>query len=80
MDITNYPELANYNNEHYYDVPREDDGTPAEELCSYEVVFETDENRYYCYLFGINLNEALGQFFRSHPHVTYEMVVDHFEV
>lgn len=81
-----YPELSNYNDEHKWDLDlfreanKGDDNTPEEDLDDYEVIFEVNDDRYYCYIFAVNMNEALGLFFKAHPHVTYEMIVDHIEV
>lgn len=54
---------------------------PAADGPDYEVVFEAADERYYCFLHGTeNLLEALGLFFQNHPHITYDMIVEHLEV
>ena len=62
------------------DIGREDDGTPREEIRRYEVVFDVEGERRYCYIDAINIDEALGMFFRNHDTVTYKDIVDHMEV
>lgn len=47
---------------------------------TYQIVFDFDGERYYCYIDAINVNEALGIFFAHHKNVTYNHIVDHFEV
>ena len=64
----------------YRDIDREDDGTPREEIGRYEVVFDIEGKRRYCYIDAINMDEALGMFFRNHDTVTYKDIVDHMEV
>lgn len=59
---------------------RKDDGTSMENIGEYEVVFDFEEQRYYCFIYAINMNEALGIFFINHDNVTYKHIVDHMEV
>lgn len=47
---------------------------------TFEVVFDFDGERYYCYIDANTVEEALGRFFRLHENVTYNHVVDHFEI
>ena len=80
---TNFPELNEYydnDGDLYRDLNREDDGTDIEEIGRYEIIFDVDKQRYYCFVDAINMNEALGIFYKNHPHITYEMIVDHMEV
>lgn len=51
-----------------------------DELETYEVIFDFDGERYYCYIDALNVNEALGIFFVNHENITYSHVVDHFEI
>lgn len=77
------PELNEYydnDGDLYRDLNREDDGTDIKDIGRYEIIFDVDKQRYYCFVDAINMDEALGIFFRNHPHITYEMVVDHMEV
>lgn len=59
---------------------REPDDVPGNELGRYEIVFKVHEDHYYCFADAVNMDEALGQFFKHHPNITYGMVVDHMEV
>ena len=72
-EIDSYPELKRYDEEHTAYFAREED-------VEYEIIFEVDKERYYCYIDAPNIDEALGVFFVNHPHITYDMVVDHMEV
>lgn len=51
-----------------------------ESLGEYEVIFDFEEQRYYCFIYAINMDEALGIFFINHNNVTYNHVVNHTEV
>lgn len=62
------------------DLDREDDGTPIDEIGRYEIVFEFGEQRYYCFIDAISMDEALGNFFRNHDTVEYQNIVDHMEI
>jgi len=75
-----FPELKRYNEENILDLDRPSDSISIKELACYEIIFEVNTKRFYCYVNAVSLNEALGLFFRYHPHITYEMVVDHVEV
>ena len=74
-----YPELAMYNEEdHRLDLTKDD---PEIDGPDYEVVFDVEDERYYCYLHGTeSLLEALGLFFQDNPHITYDMIFEHMEV
>lgn len=74
-----YPELSMYcSKDHHLDLTRDD---PDPDGSDYEVVFETEDERYYCFLHGTtSILEALGLFFKNHPHITYDMIEDHIEV
>lgn len=91
MGRERYPELAMYDQENRLTLFKNDpainiacedddpDAGPADG--TYEVVFEAGGERYYCYLPETrNVFEALGVFFAGHPHITYDMVIDHMEV
>lgn len=80
-NLSQFPEVNSYDQEeHQFDMDREDDGTPVQDLNRYEVVFDIAGHHFYCFADAINMHEALGQFFQAHPHITYSMVVDHMEV
>ena len=64
----------------YRDLDREDDGTPIEDIGRYEIIFDFDKQRYYCFVDAINLNEALGIFFKNHNTVTYAHILEHMEI
>lgn len=46
----------------------------------YEVIFDCMENRYYCFIDAVSLEAAMFTFFKYHPHITYDMIVDHMEI
>ena len=64
----------------YRDLDREDDGTPIEKIGRYEIIFDFEGARYYCFIDAINMSEALGLFFRSHDVIAYQSIVDHIEI
>ena len=64
----------------YRDLDREDDGTPVDEIGRYEIVFDVQQKRYYCFVDAISMDEALGNFFRNHDTVEYKDIVDHMEI
>ena len=49
-------------------------------FATYEIVFDIGRDRFYCYIAAGSMDEAIGIFFKAHPHITYEMIVDHVEV
>lgn len=53
---------------------------PTTHLGSYEIVFDVNNERFYCYIVATNIVEALGIFFMIHPHVAYSHIVEHMEV
>ncbi|MCX4355866.1 MAG: hypothetical protein OSJ43_06530 [Oscillospiraceae bacterium] len=73
-------EYWNNDGEMYRDLSREDDGTLVEEISRYEIVFDYDGQRYYCFVDAISIDEALGIFFKNHDTVTYKDVTDHIEI
>ena len=64
----------------FRDLDREDDGTPIEEMGRYEIVFDFSEQRYYCFVNAINMEEALGIFFANHDNVMYKHIIEHIEI
>lgn len=64
----------------YRDLDREDDGTSHENIGRYEIVFDFEGQRYYCFVDAITEDEALGIFFRNHDTVEYKNIVDHIEI
>lgn len=84
-----YPELERYDPEtHSYDFDRDSDADDflvehnieLIDIGRYEVVYEIAWDRYYAYFDAVNADEALGQFFRQHPHLTFSCVVEVLEV
>lgn len=76
-------ELSAYfdnNGDQCIDLIRDDDGTPVEEIGRYEVTFEYGRCRYYCFIDAVSLEEAMFIFFKNHPHINYDMVIEHMEV
>lgn len=74
-----YTELVNYD-DNQWDMVREPDDVPGNELGRYEIVFKVNGECYYCFADAVNMNEALGQFFRNHPHITYTMVIELLDI
>jgi hypothetical protein len=66
--------------DNYRDLDLEDDENEFGETGRYEVIFDVDSVRYYCFIDARSMDEALGNFFRNHPNVTYSMLVDHMEI
>lgn len=50
-----------------------------EDAC-YEIVFDRDGTRYYCFVYASCIDTALGAFFRAHDDVAYKEIIDHMEV
>lgn len=55
-------EYWNNDGELYRDISREDDETPTENVGRYEIVFDFENQRYYCFVDATNMDEALGVF------------------
>lgn len=49
------------------------------EVVNYEIIFDFDGQRYYCYVDAKRIDEALGIFYRNHDTVRYKDIVDYFE-
>ena len=77
-DATRYPELAEYEDHHQY-LPKEESGDGEKWYGCYEIIFDVEGERFYCFVYAKNLAEALGRFFMSHPHITYDKVAEHIE-
>ncbi len=77
-DLANYEQAED--GRYQRDLVREPDDVPGSELGRYEIVFDLSAQRYYCFCDAVNMNEALGQFFRAHRHIPYSLIVDHVEV
>lgn len=78
-----YPEMVNYDpedNEWDMNRPAGIDEIELPNLNRYEIVFELCGQKYYCFADAVNEYEALGQFFKNHPHVTYDKVVEYMEI
>lgn len=78
-----YPELEQYVDDgagFKLDLDREPDLPEYEYLGTYEVIFDLAYKRYYCYIKASSMTEALGLFFKQHPHITYDMIFEHLEV
>lgn len=56
------------------------DDAEADELYRYEITFSVSGKRYYCFADALTKDEALGQFFRQHPNLSYSMIEDVMEV
>ena len=52
----------------------------VEEIGRYEVTFEYGRCRYYCFIDAVSLEEAMFIFFKNHPHINYDMVIEHMKV
>ena len=64
----------------YRDLSRENDDVFIAELGRYEIIFEYDNQRYYCFIDAVNMEEALGIFFKNHSSVTYDNIIEHIEI
>lgn len=62
----------------YLDWDKEDPS--ADKIPRYEIIFDYQGLRFYCFVDAQNVDEALGIFFRHHRNVTYDHVVDHIEI
>ena len=65
------------------DLDREEDENfcpEKDDIGRYEIVFDRDGKRYYCFVDAVSMDEALGNFFRNHGDVRYEEVWEHMEV
>lgn len=85
MIKTEFAELNKYykceDGSFQYDLDRtENDNIPVKELERYEIVFEINNNKYYCFTDAMNGNEALGNFFVNHPNVRFTDVIEILEV
>lgn len=49
-------------------------------LGRYQIVFEYDNQKYYCFIDAPNLHTALGMFFRNHSNLSYDNIIDHLEI
>lgn len=76
-EIDFYPELEMYLEEETPTIWLSRDNTYMSE---FKIIFDVDGKKYYCFVVAGNMDEALGIFFRNHPHITYDMVVDYTEV
>lgn len=77
--VAQYPELAKYADGDV-DLDRTPDDVPSNKLGRFEIIFEVAGHRYYCFADAVNMNEALGQFFRSHPNLTYNNIFEHIDI
>lgn len=88
MTRDKYTELRYYGeDDHERDLPWDEEEYEADRkerenrgMGQYRIVFDACGDRYYCNVEATTLWEAIGVFFTEHPHVTYEMIVDHTEV
>jgi len=72
-----YPELSMYDEDYRLDLCRDD---PEPDASTCEVIFEVNDERFYCFIDGCNsFLEALGLFFKDHPHITYGMIFEILE-
>lgn len=62
------------------DLDRDNDGTPIEEIGRYEVVFDFEGQRYYCYIDAVNIDEAMEMFWSHHSGVAEKHIADTLEV
>lgn len=64
----------------YRYINRTNNSMSMSNISKYEIVFDCEKNRYYCFVDAINIEEALGIFFINHDTVTYSNIVDTMEV
>lgn len=88
VEIT-YPELKYYDENNERDLCWDGDESDYDDIretrCSrgmlqYRIIFEAGGERFYCNVEALTLCEAIGSFLREHPHITYNMIIDHMEV
>ena len=82
-----YPELRFYGEEdhesdlafgeHEREWVSDDEDAYHANMGQFRIAFEVGGERYYCNVEAANMLEALGFFFKEHPHITYDMVVFH---
>lgn len=46
----------------------------------YEIVFDYEDERYYCFVRAFNSYEAMGIFFKEHASISFDNIVDTDEV
>ena len=69
------------NNEGFYrDLDRENDNISTDEIGRFQIIFDFEGQRYYCFVNAINLNEALGIFFKNHDTIEYKDILEHIEI
>lgn len=80
-------ELPDWSNEYWGNDKELRRGLDSEEgydVCQimgrYEIIFSIDGQRRCCFVNAVSMDEALGNFFRHHTGVTYDMIVDHIEI
>jgi len=74
---SSYPELSMYGEDFRIDLCRDN---PESDACTYEVIFEASDERFYCFIDGCDSAlEALGLFFKDHPNITYNMIFEILE-
>lgn len=78
VDTNQFPELQSYDKDGCFEIVHE--GTADQEQGTYEIIFNVDNQRYYCITAAHSMLEALGLFSQHHPHVNYDMVEEHMEL
>ena len=54
--------------------------SPIKENKKYEFVFNFENQKYYCFINAISMEEAIRTFFLNHIGVTYQDVITHREI
>ena len=64
----------------YRDLDAEEDYDVCRGMGRYEIIFKHEGQTRYCFADAASMDEALGNFFRHHPDVCYDEVIEHMEV
>ena len=67
-------------NELYRDLGAEEDYDLCFGMGRYEIIFKHEGMTRYCFIDASSMDEALGNFFRHHPDVSYDEIVEHMEI
>lgn len=64
----------------YRDIDYVDEDDTNPNVNRFEIVFDHNGTRYYCFIDAVDMNQALGVFFRNHGDICYRDIVDHLEI
>ena len=64
----------------YRDLDAEEGYDICDGMGRYEIIFKHEGQRRYCFIDAVSMDEALGNFFRHHPDLTYDEIEEHIEI